>query len=83
MTKDTVVTSEMVPGNSAREILCYLPKRHLETTKVIVALARKQSTMYVMHARLHWNEVNVPADTTGDLWHKRSPKSFGHADASQ
>ena len=34
---------------------------------LIVADARKQSTMYVMHARLNRNEVNVVAGTVGEL----------------
>ena len=38
---------------------------------LIVAHARKQSTLYVMHAPLNRNEVNVVADRTGELWHKR------------
>ena len=38
---------------------------------LIVARARKTNTLYLMHARLCRNEVNVATDTTGELWHKR------------
>ena len=38
---------------------------------LIVARAQKQNTLYVMHAGLDRNEVNVPIDTTAKLWHKR------------
>ena len=38
---------------------------------MIVARAQKQNTLYVMHARLCRNDINVAADTTGELWHKR------------
>ena len=38
---------------------------------LIVDKARKTNTLYLMHARLCRNEVNVATDTTGELWHKR------------
>ena len=38
---------------------------------LIVAHARKENTLYVMHARLSRNEANLAADIAGDLWHKR------------
>ena len=36
-----------------------------------MARARKTNTLYLMHARLCRNEVNVVSDTAGELWHKR------------
>ena len=38
---------------------------------LIVGRARKTNTLYLMHARLCHNEVNVATDTAGELWHKR------------
>ena len=38
---------------------------------LIMARARKTNTLYLMHARLCRNEVNVAADAAGELWHKR------------
>ena len=38
---------------------------------LIVARARKVNTLYLMNARLCPDEVNVAADTAGELWHKR------------
>ena len=38
---------------------------------LIVARARKTNTIYLMHARLCHNELNVAAYTAGELWHKR------------
>ena len=32
---------------------------------------RKTNTLYLKHAWLCRDEVNVVADTTGELWHKR------------
>ena len=36
-----------------------------------MARARKQNTLYVMHAWLCQGEANVTADTVGELWLKR------------
>ena len=38
---------------------------------LIVARARKRSTLYVLHACLNWDQVNAAIDTVGELWHKR------------
>ena len=38
---------------------------------LIVARARKINTLYLMHARICRDEVNVASDTTDELWHKR------------
>ena len=38
---------------------------------LIVARARKINTLYLMHARICREEVNVAADNAGELWHKR------------
>ena len=38
---------------------------------LIVAWARNVNTLYLMNARLCPEEVNVAADTAGELWHKR------------
>src|SRR5512137_3037430 len=38
---------------------------------LIVARARKVNTLYLMNARLCPEELNVAADTAGELWHKR------------
>ena len=38
---------------------------------MIVAQAQKHNTLYVTHARLCQDEVNVVADSDGELWHKR------------
>ena len=38
---------------------------------LIVAKARKTNKLYLMHARLCRNEVNMAVDTPGELWHKR------------
>ena len=38
---------------------------------LIVARAQKINTLYLMHARICWEEVNVAADNAGELWHKR------------
>ena len=38
---------------------------------LIVARARKINTLYLMHARICWEEVNVVGDNVGELWHKR------------
>ena len=38
---------------------------------MIVARARKINTLYLMHARICWEEVNVVGDNVGELWHKR------------
>ena len=38
---------------------------------LIVARARKVNTLYLMNARLCPKEVNVAADTAGELLHKR------------
>ena len=38
---------------------------------LIVARAQKEGTLYMMHARLCKLEVNVAADSSGELWHKR------------
>ena len=38
---------------------------------LIVAQARKVNTLYLMNAQLCLEEVNVAADTAGELWHKR------------
>ena len=37
---------------------------------MIIARAWKQNTLYMMHARLWWNEENVATDTANELWHK-------------
>ena len=36
-----------------------------------MALAQKQNTLYVMHAKLCQDEANVVANSHGELWHKR------------
>ena len=38
---------------------------------LIVARAHKEGTLYIMHARLCKSEVNVAADSAGEIWHKR------------
>ena len=38
---------------------------------LIVARARKVNILYLMNARLCPDELNVAADTVGELWHKR------------
>ena len=38
---------------------------------LIVARAWKINTLYLMNARIRWEEVNVASDTAGELWHKR------------
>ena len=38
---------------------------------LIVACTKKQNTLYVLHARLRRDQVNVASDTTFELWHKR------------
>ena len=38
---------------------------------LIVARARKINTLYLMHARICSEEVNVADDNTVELWHKR------------
>ena len=38
---------------------------------LITARARKINTLYLMHARICREEVNVAADNAGELWHKR------------
>ena len=38
---------------------------------LIMARARKINTLYLMHARICREEVNVAADNAGELWHKR------------
>ena len=47
-----------------------------DTTKfykgsVIVVGAQKINTLYLMHAHICREEVNVAVDTIGELWHKR------------
>ena len=37
---------------------------------LIAAEARKINIVYLMHVRICQDEVNVAADTTGELWHK-------------
>ena len=39
--------------------------------RLIVAQVRKIHTLYLMHARICRDEVNVASDTTDELWHKR------------
>ena len=36
-----------------------------------MARARKTNTLYLMHAPLCRNEINMATDTVGELWHKR------------
>ena len=36
-----------------------------------MARAQKINTLYLMHARICREEVNVAADNVGELWHKR------------
>ena len=38
---------------------------------LIVAHARKQNTLYVMHAKLCKDEADVVANLSGEIWHKR------------
>ena len=38
---------------------------------MVVARVEKTNTLYVMHARLCWEETNVAVDTITELWHKR------------
>ena len=38
---------------------------------MIAAYAKKQNTLYVLHAQLGRDQVNMVVDTTGELWHKR------------
>ena len=38
---------------------------------LIVAKAQKQGILYTMHARVCTDEVNVDADSSGEIWHKR------------
>ena len=38
---------------------------------LIVARAQKINTLYLMHARICSEEVNVADDNTVELWHKR------------
>ena len=38
---------------------------------LIVACTKKQNTLYVLHAQLGRDQVNMVVDTTGELWHKR------------
>ena len=38
---------------------------------LIVALARKINTLYLMHTRICQEEVNVASGDAGELWHKR------------
>ena len=38
---------------------------------LIVARARKIKTLSLIHARICREEVNVPANKAGELWHKR------------
>ena len=38
---------------------------------LIMPLARKVNTLYLMNARLCPEEVSVASDTAGELWHKR------------
>ena len=38
---------------------------------LIVARSWKINTLYLMHARICREEVNIAADDAGELWHKR------------
>ena len=36
-----------------------------------MARAQNVNTLYLMHTRICWEEVNMASDHAGDLWHKR------------
>ena len=59
MTKATRVASETDLWSSLKEVWLWQPR------------AKKTVTLYLMYARICWEEVNMAINTTSELWHKR------------